>query len=59
MYKKSYFTKILLNNLFKNVHLICLSKKLTDDVKLFYDKNKKIFILNNFSLKQSKLKKKK
>ena len=27
----------LLNNLFKNVHLICLSKKLTDDVKLFYD----------------------
>lgn len=54
MYKNSFFMKILLVNLFKNINLICLSKKLIEDIKLFYDKNMKIFILNNFSLSHSK-----
>ncbi|WP_179850322.1 glycosyltransferase [Candidatus Pelagibacter communis] len=51
--------KILLINLFKNINLICLSKKLVDDIKLFCDKKKKIFILNNFSTTQFKTLKKK
>lgn len=57
-YKKSFIWKILLINLFKNINLICLSNKLIDDIKLFYDKNKKIYILNNFSFTPPKISKK-
>lgn len=59
-FKKSYIWKKLLIKLFKDVNLICLSKKLTKDILLFNDKKKKVFILNNFSLiKKDKIKKKK
>ncbi len=52
--------KKFLKILFKNVSLICLSRKLVKDIHLIRDKKKNLFILNNFSKKNySKLKKNK
>lgn len=47
--KNSLIQKNILFFLFKNINLICLSKLSIRDIELVRDKNKKIFILNNFS----------
>lgn len=50
---KSNFKKILFRYLLKNANLICLSKKLVNDINIVRDKSKLLTIINNFSEKSN------